>query len=163
MDQEASSHSGRGSVPAGYMSGRFSGGVPNPPQSPGLTSDQCLSNWRNFNPITIMRPETTRSPIGMAFGLSAKRSTKRASVKSSGRPLSSLLPCGSRRNCSLRRDLMTRVGFTKCPSTPHRSRTCNLRRRRPMLYPVELGVPIRIQSVPARGVPTRPLRRRLRL
>src|SRR3974390_1264910 len=29
--------------------------------------------------------------------------------------------------------------FFKELSTPHRSRTCNLRFRRPMLYPVELG------------------------
>ena len=28
-------------------------------------------------------------------------------------------------------------------STPHRARTCNLRFRRPMLYPIELGVPDR--------------------
>ena len=27
-------------------------------------------------------------------------------------------------------------------STPHRARTCNLRFRRPMLYPIELGVQV---------------------
>ena len=49
MDQELSSQSADGSVPAGYMSGRLSGGEPNRPHSEGFTSLQCFSSFWSFD------------------------------------------------------------------------------------------------------------------
>ena len=57
-----------------------------------------------------------------------------------GRWEAGILPAG--------RDCCEKRAGTGEGSTPHRIRTCNLRFRRPMLYPIELGVLVRHNDTP---------------